>query len=53
MALQLDKIHLVPTIGNVSLLYPKDDIAAKTGFDLFNKTASAVMPNKIGKHGPN
>jgi hypothetical protein len=52
MALQLNKIHVVPTIGNVSLLYPKDDPAAKTGFDLFNKTASAVMHQSIkGKHG--
>jgi hypothetical protein len=45
MALQPNKIHVVPTIGNVSLLISKEDPAAKTGFDLFNKTASAVMPS--------
>ncbi|MFT6689346.1 MAG: cytochrome c2, partial [Saprospiraceae bacterium] len=45
----LIKIHLVPSIGNVSLLYPKDDIAAKTGFDLFNKNCiSCHAVNKIG-----
>jgi cytochrome c2 len=45
----LIKIHVVPTIGNISLLYPKDDIAAKTGFDMFNKNCiSCHAINKIG-----
>jgi cytochrome c2 len=45
----LVKIHVVPSIGNISLLHPKDDILAKTGFDLFNKNCiSCHAINKIG-----
>lgn len=45
----LIKIHLVPTIENVSLLYPKDDAAAKVGFELFDKNCiSCHAINKIG-----
>ena len=45
----LIKIHVVPTIGNISLLYPNDDIEAKIGFELFNKNCiSCHAINKIG-----
>jgi cytochrome c2 len=45
----LIKIHLVPTTGNSSPLYPNDDTAAKIGSELFNKNCiSCHAINKIG-----
>jgi cytochrome c2 len=45
----LIKIHIVPAIGNISLLYPKDDTAAKIGFELFDRNCiSCHAINKIG-----
>jgi cytochrome c2 len=45
----LIKIHIVPTIGNISILYPKDDAAAEIGFELFAKNCiSCHAINKIG-----
>lgn len=45
----LIKIHVVPSIGNISLLYPKKDNAATVGFKLFDKNCiSCHAINKIG-----
>lgn len=45
----LIKIHLVPTIENVLLIYPKDNKTAQIGFELFNKNCiSCHAINKIG-----
>lgn len=45
----LIKIHLVPTIENISLISPKDDEEAKIGFALFDKNCiSCHAINKIG-----
>jgi hypothetical protein len=51
MALQLDKIHLVPTIGNVSLLISKDDPALKLGLICSKNCISCHAINK-GSMGP-
>ncbi|EIA09592.1 c-type cytochrome [Flavobacterium frigoris] len=45
----LIKVHLVPSVENVSLLLPKGDTTATTGFELFNKNCiSCHAINKIG-----
>jgi hypothetical protein len=43
MACKPDKIH--GSIGNISLINPKEDGKAKIGFALFNKIALAAMPS--------
>jgi hypothetical protein len=43
MAVQPDKIHLVPNDENIAFLFPKDS-KAELGYELFKKTASLVMP---------
>jgi hypothetical protein len=51
MAVQPDKIHLVPNDENIAFLFPKDS-KAELGYELFKKTASLVMPLiKLRKHG--
>jgi hypothetical protein len=52
MAVQPDKIHLVPNDENIAFLFPKENLKAELGYELFKKTASLVMPLiKLRKHG--
>jgi hypothetical protein len=50
MAVQPDKIHLVPNDENIAFLFPK--FKAELAMNYSKKTASLVMPLiKLRKHG--
>jgi cytochrome c2 len=46
MAVQPDKIHLVPNDENIAFLFPKEN--SKADYELFKKNVTCHAINKIG-----